>query len=35
MATAGTWIGNSDTYTCSGANCTELTDTAGLQVTLL
>ena len=29
MATAGTWIGNSDTYTCSGANCTELTDTAG------
>ena len=27
MATAGTWIGNSDTYTCSGANCTELTDT--------
>lgn len=28
MATAGTWIGNSDTYTCSGANCTELTDPA-------
>ena len=26
MATAGTWIGNSDAYTCSGANCTELTD---------
>lgn len=26
MATAGTWIGNSDTYTCSGSNCTELTD---------
>ena len=29
MATAGTWIGNSDFYTCSGSNCTELTDTAG------
>jgi len=29
MATAGTWIGNSDIYTCSGSNCTELTDTAG------
>jgi len=29
MATAGTWIGNSDFYTCSGANCTELTDTSG------
>ena len=29
MATAGTWIGNSDTYTCSGSNCTELTDTSG------
>ena len=29
MATAGTWIGNSDFYTCSGSNCTELTDTSG------
>jgi len=29
MATAGTWIGNSDFYTCSGANCTELTNTSG------
>ena len=29
MATAGTWIGNSDIYTCSGSNCAELTSTAG------
>jgi len=27
MATAGTWVGNNDIYTCSGSNCTELTDT--------
>ncbi len=27
MATAGTWIGDSNTYTCSGSNCSELTDT--------
>jgi hypothetical protein len=26
LALAGTWIGNSDSYTCSGSNCTELTD---------
>ena len=29
MATAGTWIGNSDVYTCSGSNCAELTSTSG------
>jgi len=29
MATAGTWIGNSDFYTCSG-NCSELTNTASV-----
>ncbi len=29
MVTAGTWVGNSDTYSCSG-NCTELTNTANL-----
>ena len=29
MATAGTWIGNSDTYTCSG-NCSELTNTSSV-----
>ena len=29
MVTAGTWIGNSDIYSCTG-DCTELTDTANL-----
>ena len=29
MATAGTWIGNSDFYTCSG-NCSELTNTSSV-----
>ena len=31
MATAGTWIGNSDIYTCSGSNCAELTSTSGFS----
>ena len=26
LALAGTWVGNSDSYTCSGSNCSELTD---------
>ena len=29
LVSAGTWVGNSDTYTCTG-NCTELTNTVNL-----